>query len=227
MAGIFGYLWYLLIPGLIFAVYAQLKVMSTYNKYSKISSANNISGKRAARQILDAEGLSDVGVEEIPGRLKDNYDSDSRTLRLSNEVYQGNSLAALGVAAHEASHAIQHARKYFPLMLRTSIYPTVALSSYLWFYIFIIGLIFHHKALLGVGIILFAGIVLFQIVTLPVEYNASARAIALLSEQGIINDSEVGATKAVLNAAALTYLASTLMGILQLVRLLMLKRTSS
>lgn len=223
MAFIFGYLWYLLIPGVVFGIYAQLRVMSAYNKYSKISSANNISGKQAARQILDAEGLSDVGVEEIPGRLKDHYDPVSRTLRLSNEVYQGNSLAALGVAAHEAGHAIQHASKYFPLILRTSIYPTVALSSYFWFYIFIAGLIFHHKALLGVGILLFAGIVLFQIITLPVEYNASARAMALLTGKGMINASEVVATKSVLDAAALTYLASTLMGILQLVRLLMLK----
>lgn len=225
MALVFGYLWYLLIPGVIFGLYAQFRVRHVYNKYSKIPSANNITGQRAARQILDAEGLSDVAVEQIPGRLKDHYDPASRTLRLSNEVYQGNSLAALGVAAHEAGHAIQHARKYFPLMLRNSLYPTVAVSSYLWFYIFIAGFIFHHKALLGLGVLLFAGVVLFQIITLPVEYNASARAMKLLTGREMINASEVAPAKSVLDAAGLTYLAGTLMGILHLVRLLMLKKT--
>lgn len=221
----FGPTMLLLIPGIIFAIWAQVKVRSTFKKYSKVTSINNVSGSRAAREILDAQGLSDIGIEEVPGKLTDHYDPRARVLRLSSGVYRSRSLAALGVAAHEAGHAIQHARRYAPIMLRTGIFPLVALGSNLWFFIFLAGFIFHNPVLINVGVLFFASVVVFSIITLPVEFNASSRAMALLTEQGIVEQSEVGQARAVLNAAALTYLAATLMAILQLLRLILLRRS--
>ncbi|MCK4908704.1 MAG: zinc metallopeptidase [Planctomycetes bacterium] len=220
---LFGPWMLLLIPGLLFGLYAQAKVKGSFRKYSKVPSSNKISGASAARRILDAQGLSDVNVEEVPGTLTDHYDPRTRVLRLSQTVYQGHSLAALGVAAHEAGHAVQHARKYIPIMLRTGIFPIVGLGSQVWFWIFLAGMFFHHPLLVNIGIFLFAGVVLFQIITLPVEFNASSRAMVLLTQQGIIMDSEIDSTKSVLNAAALTYLAATLMAILQLVSMLFMR----
>lgn len=217
--------WYMIIPGILFGLWAQAKVKSTFLKYSQVNSISNLSGAQAARDILDAQGLSDISIEEVRGKLTDHYDPSSRVLRLSERVHNSTSLAALGVAAHEAGHAIQYARRYAPIMLRSGILPLVALGSNLWFFVFLGGLIFRHPLLINVGIVIFAGIVIFSVITLPVEFNASSRAMVLLTEQGIVEQSEAGSAKAVLDAAALTYVAATLMAILQLLQMIFIRRS--
>ncbi|MHB0885429.1 MAG: zinc metallopeptidase [Bacillota bacterium] len=213
----------LIIPALILAFYAQAKVSSAFNRYSQVRSQRGVTGAEAARGILNEAGLQDVAVERINGRLSDHYDPRRRVLRLSPDVYDRPSLAALGVAAHEAGHAVQHNVGYAPLRLRNSILPVAQIGSQGAFILFLIGLFMNALALMDLGIIFFAAAVVFQIVTLPVEYNASHRAIALLQSGGYITESEVAPTRAVLSAAGLTYLAATLMAVLQLVRLLALR----
>lgn len=213
----------LIIPALILAFYAQAKVQSAFARYSKVRSQRGVTGAEAARGILNQAGLQDVVIERINGRLSDHYDPRRRVLRLSADVYDRPSLAALGVAAHEAGHAVQHNVGYAPMRFRNAIVPVAQIGSQGAFILFIIGLFISSFALMDLGIILFAAAVVFQVVTLPVEYNASGRAIALLQSGGYITESEVGPTRAVLSAAGLTYLAATLMAVLQLVRLLILR----
>ncbi len=214
----------LIIPALILAFYAQAKVSSAFNRYSRVRSQRGVTGAEAARGILNEAGLQDVAIERTSGRgLSDHYDPRQRVLRLSPDVYDRPSLAALGVAAHEAGHAVQHNVGYAPLRLRNSILPVAQIGSQGAFILFLLGLFINALPLMDLGIILFAAAVVFQIVTLPVEYNASNRAIALLQSGGYITESEVGPTRAVLSAAGLTYLAATLMAVLQLVRLLALR----
>lgn len=199
-----------------------MKVSSAYNKYSKINNMRGITGAETARHILDANGLFDVPIEIIPGKLTDHYDPKAKVMRLSNDVYRGTSIAAVGVAAHESGHALQDQQNYIPIRIRNSIFPVVNFSSQFSWIIFFVGLIFGFSSLVNIGIILFAAVVVFQIITLPVEFNASNRAIAILEERGILYDDELSGAKAVLSAAAMTYVAAALMAIAQLLRLLAL-----
>lgn len=213
----------ILIPAIIFATYAQTKVKGTFNKYLKVHSKSGYTGSQVARMILDSNGLNDVNIEKVRGSLTDHYDPRKKILRLSEPVYGGNSVASIGVAAHEVGHAIQHAKGYFPLILRNNIAPIASFSSrFVWILVFA-GL-FISRPLLQVGILLYLAVIAFQVITLPVEFNASSRAIAEL-ESGFLTDSEIKPTKKVLKAAALTYVASTLVGIAQLIRLLVLANT--
>lgn len=217
----------LIIPALILAFYAQAKVSSAFNRYSMVISRRGVTGAEAARGILDGAGLRDVAIERISGRLSDHYDPRRRVLRLSADVYDRPSLAALGVAAHEAGHAIQDNEGYLPLRLRNSILPVAQFGSQAAWLLFLLGLLVNALSLMDLGIILFAAAVVFQIVTLPVEYNASNRAIALLEAGGYLTESEIGPAREVLGAAGLTYLAATLMAVLQLARLLLLRSRRS
>lgn len=217
--GGFGSSWMLfLLPAMLLAFYAQTKVKSSYEKYSKISSGTDFSGYEVARMILDRNGLQEITIEQTPGTLSDHYDPRSKVLRLSNSVYRGNSVASMSVAAHEVGHALQHADGYFPLVLRNNIAPVVNLASkFIWIFI-LLGIIVS-SFFIDVGIILFISIVLFQLVTLPVEFNASKRALVEL-ESGISPREKLSPAKSMLSAAAFTYVAATLVAVAQLLRLL-------
>jgi len=221
------YTWFLLIPPMILALYAQARVKSTYARYSQISAASRLTAAQMARQILDTRGAQNVAVEKIPGQLTDNYDPRKRVLRLSEGVYDSSSLAALGVAAHEAGHAIQHHDGYSPLAIRNAIYPVASLGSTLAFPLFFLGFIFSQKHgpsfLMDLGIMLFAGAVVFSVITLPVEFNASHRALVVLEERGYLNQTEMAGARKVLSAAALTYVAATAMAVMQLIRLVLIR----
>ena len=214
----------ILIPGIIFALYAQSKVKGTFAKYSRVYSRSGMSGAEVAQQLLRSNGINDVRVERIGHTLGDHYDPRSKVLRLSPEVYSSNSLAAIGVAAHEAGHAIQHNTGYAPLQFRNSLVPVANIGSNAAIPILLIGILLGSQALVYFGIYAFAAVVLFQLVTLPVEFNASNRAIALLEGNGFVSGQEAVHTKRVLDAAALTYLAGALTAVLSLVRLLLLSR---
>jgi uncharacterized protein len=206
----------------------QFKISSTYNKYSKVHSRAGYTGSQAARAILHANGLYDVRVEPTRGRLSDHYDPRDRTVRLSEDVYYGNSLASLAVAAHETGHALQHATEYIPLQLRSTFVPVASFGSNLGPLLILAGLFIpSYNFLLQLGILAFAAAVLFQIITLPVEYNASSRAMALLQSQGMITKDEVRGARRVLSAAALTYLAAALVAILQLARFILIAQGRS
>ena len=211
----------LLIPGLILALYAQLKVSSTYARYKKVHSGTGLTGAQIARQILDTNGCGSVRIERVPGSLTDHYDPENGVLRLSEEVYASRSIAALGVAAHEACHAIQDATDYGPMRIRATLVPVANIGSSAAIPLFMLGLIFSWQPLLKIGILCFSLAVLFYVVTLPVEFNASGRAVALLAS-GYLPDDEVQGVKKVLSAAALTYVAAALQAILQLLRLVLL-----
>ncbi|RKD34363.1 zinc metallopeptidase [Thermohalobacter berrensis] len=216
----------LLLPAIIFAMYAQGKVTSTFRRYLRVGSRSGYTGAQAARNILDRNGLHDVRIEMIGGNLTDHYDPRSKVLRLSRNVYNGTSIASIGVAAHEAGHAIQHAKGYYPLILRNNIAPIASFSSrFVWFLIFaglfIPGIEIFGFNLLHLGILLYLAVIAFHVVTLPVEFNASNRAIAQL-EAGILSREEIRPAKKVLNAAALTYVAATLTAIAQLMRLILI-----
>ena len=208
-------------PALILSIFAQIKVKSSYSRYSKVPTSRGITGAQAAREILRAEGINDVGIELSRGFLSDHYDPRTRVLRLSQTVYAGNSLASVGVAAHEAGHAIQHAHGYLPLKLRSALVPISSLGSNLAWPLLIIGFIFMAKSLILAGIIFFSLAVAFQLVTLPVEFNASFRALEALPQAGILLDSEVAGARKVLSAAALTYVAAAASAVLQLVYFLL------
>lgn len=216
----------LLIPALLLTVYAQIRVSSTFNKYAKVRSGRGLTGAEGARMLLDSSGLQNVTIEVIGGRLSDHYDPRSRTLGLSRDVAEGASLASLGVAAHEVGHAVQHAEGYAPMKLRSLLVPAASLGSNLGYILFLAGLIFFNSPLLvNVGILFFSAAVFFTVVTLPVELDASRRALASLSEKGILVSNEIDGARAVLRAAALTYLAAALMAILNLVRMILISRS--
>lgn len=217
----------LVLPAIILAVIAQGKVSSTFNKYSRVPSRIGMTGAEAARRIMEQNGIYDVSIERVAGNLTDHYDPSKKVLRLSDNVYSSSSIAAIGVAAHETGHAIQHARGYAPLSLRSIMVPAVNFGSRLFLPIILLGLLFSFSSTMGnslitLGIILFGITVLFTLVTLPVEFNASKRAIACLTESRILYDDEVDGAKKVLNAAAMTYVASAAMAIAQFLRLLVL-----
>ena len=213
--------YFLLIPGLLLALYAQFKVTSTFNHWKQVPSRVRMTGAQIARAILDSNGCRDVRIEPVSGSLTDHYDPQNGVLRLSSEVYGSYSIAALGVAAHEAGHAIQDAQDYAPLRIRGNLVPVANIGSNMALPLFMLGLIMSWEPLLKIGIFAFAFSVLFYLVTLPVEFNASNRAVKVLAA-GFLPDDEVKGVKAVLSAAALTYVAAALQAVLQLARLLLL-----
>lgn len=217
----------ILIPAILFALYAQNKVKSTFAKFLRVAAKKGYSGREVARAILDQHHLQNVPVEMAQGYLSDHYDPRNRVLRLSREVYQGTSIAAISVAAHEVGHALQHANGYAPLSMRNAIFPIARFgSSMAWFFV-IGGFLFDSLGLIDVGILLYAAAVMFQIVTLPVEFNASNRALMLLTDNGYLANDEVKNSKKVLNAAALTYVAAMATALAQLFRLILLRNRRS
>ena len=203
---------------LVVSIVAQQRVRSAFNKYSKVRTSTGMTGAQAAARILDRNGLSHVGVERVQGRLSDHYDPRSKTLRLSQEVYDTPSVAAVGIAAHEAGHALQDQSRYPALALRSAMVPTVQFGSRLGPILFFVGLILSFAPLAWLGVILFGAVALFSVVTLPVEFNASARAKNLLVSEGILAPQEMDGVNKVLNAAAMTYVAAALSAIVWLLR---------
>jgi Zn-dependent membrane protease YugP len=226
--GYYGYYWgidwtyLLIIAGFVLSLIVQGVMKSTFSRYSQIRSMSGLTGAMAAQKILESEGIYDVRIEHISGSLTDHYDPRSKVVRLSDTVYGSASLAAVGVAAHECGHAIQDARNYAPLSIRSSLVPVANFGSQLSWPLFLFGLILSYKPLLYIGIILFCGALLFQIVTLPVEFNASHRALVKLEGTGIMLPEEVRGSRRVLRAAAMTYVAAVCASLLQLLRLLLL-----
>jgi uncharacterized protein len=217
---------FLLIPAFILALYAQSKVRSTFNRYSRLRSSRGMTGEEVARSLLNMRGLGDVPVEKSKGMLSDHYDPRKRVLRLSEGVFDSDSVAALGVAAHETGHALQHADAYGPLALRSNLVPVANIGSWVAFPLFFIGFfIGSHtgSVMMDIGIVFFSGAVVLTMVTLPVEFNASSRALVLLREGGYLTEQELPHARAVLNAAAWTYVAAATMAVSQLVRLLILR----
>ena len=211
----------LLIPALILSMWAQFRVSSTFSRFSKVRASSGMTATQMAEQLLHAEGVYDVSVERTRGNLTDHYDPKNMVLRLSDSTANSTSVAALGVAAHEAGHVLQHRDGYAPLMLRTAAVPVVNIGSNLSWPLFVVGLIFSWEPLLYAGIALFALAVLFALITLPVEFNASKRALAALEANGYLQPGEeMRGAKKVLSAAAMTYVASAFMAIMQLLRLL-------
>jgi Zn-dependent membrane protease YugP len=212
----------LLIPALLLAGWAQLRVKSTFNQYSRVGTRRGVTADQAARMLLDRFGLMSVPVKRVGGQLTDHYDPRGKTLSLSDSVYGSGSIAAIGVAAHEVGHAIQDSDGYVPLGIRNNIVPVVSIGSSMAMPLFFIGFFFRGTTLMNIGILLFLGVVIFHLVTLPVEFNASSRAVVLLGQTGVLTGDELQGARKVLNAAAWTYIAATLMAIMQLVRLLAL-----
>ena len=212
----------LLIIGMLLSLAASAKLKSTFAKYRRIRSASGLTGAEAAARVLRAAGITDVQIRAIPGSLTDHYDPRTKTVSLSQDIYGQTSLAAVGVAAHECGHAIQHAVHYAPLEMRSAIVPVANLGSSLSWPLFLIGLLAGIRPLTTAGIVLFSLAVLFQLVTLPVELNASSRALRMLEGTGILGVSETKGARKVLTAAALTYVAALAASILQLLRLLIL-----
>ncbi len=219
----------LMIPGLILTLWAQAKVKSAFDKFSRVAARSGITGKEMARHILNNNGLSGVGIEPVSGHLTDHYDPRAGVLRLSEDVYNSKSIAALGIAAHEAGHAVQHGVKYPALILRTAVAPAAATGSQWGIWLFMIGIFIEifTKAnvswMLDAGIILFSVAVVFTFITLPVEFNASKRAIMVLEKGGYLTEDELPKAKAVLDAAAWTYVAAAATAVLMLIRLLLIR----
>lgn len=209
-------------PALIFAMYAQSKVNTTFNKFRTVANRRGYTGAEIARRILDMNGLNHIIVERIAGNLTDHFDPKARVIRLSDSTYSSTSVAAIGVAAHEVGHAIQHSQGYLPIKVRNSIVPVVQIASYAAWPLAIIGILVSSQSLTNFGIILFGAVVVFQLVTLPVEFNASNRAIRTLDENAILDEDELKASRKVLSAAAMTYVASAAVAIGNLLRLLVL-----
>lgn len=215
----------LVIIGAVICLAASARVKSTFQKYAKVRSARGITGQEAAERILKSQGLNDVLVRHVSGELTDHYDPRTKTVNLSDATYAKTSVAAVGVAAHECGHAIQHSKAYVPLTIRSALVPMANFGSKAAWPLIIIGIIIGGSAstfLLNLGILAFTLAVLFQLVTLPVEFNASSRAVKILGDSGILGMDELSGTKAVLRAAALTYVASAAASILQLLRLVMI-----
>jgi hypothetical protein len=204
-------------PTMLLALFAQMRVKSAYNKWSNVGASSRMSGAQAAQRMLDAAGVRDVKIEAVQGFLSDHYDPRNKTLRLSPGVYRSQSVAAMGIACHEAGHALQHANGYAPLQLRSALVPVATIGSQLPIPLFLIGMFLNMTNLMIAGLILFSGVVLFQLVTLPVEFDASARAKKQLMSLGILQSKqEAGGVSAVLNAAAMTYVAAAISSIMTL-----------
>jgi Zn-dependent membrane protease YugP len=215
----------LVLPAFLFALYAQSRVKSTFNKYKKLPNKNGFTGADVARAILDQNGLESVSVQSIQGELTDHYDPKTKVVRLSRGVYGSTSVAALGIAAHETGHALQHKQRYFPLVFRSTLVPAANIGSTAGPYLAIFGLLFQLNVLIYIGIMLYAVAVAFYLITLPVELNASTRAIASLESMGALTWDETGPAKKVLRAAALTYVASAAVAMASLLRLILLSQS--
>lgn len=213
----------LILPALLLSMFAQFLVKNAYSRYSRVDSMTGLTGAQVAKMILEKNGIHDVRVQQTPGVMTDHYDPKSKVVRLSEGVYQSGSLAAVSIAAHEVGHAIQKDQEYMPLNIRSALVPLAGLGSNLSWILIMGGLIFEVTRLINIGIALFSFAVLFQIVTLPVEFNASRRALHQLAD-GILPSNRMGGAKAVLRAAALTYVASALMAAAQLLRFILLTR---
>lgn len=212
----------LVLLGVVICLLASAKMNSTFNRYSRVRSASGLTGREAAQRVLQSAGIYDVRVEHVSGNLSDHYDPRSKVLRLSDATYNSTSVAAIGVAAHECGHAMQHAQGYAPLKLRSVLVPVANFGSSISWPLILIGLVLGGSSLLNLGIFAFSLAVLFQLITLPVEFNASRRAVQVLGSTGILYGDELQATRKVLSAAALTYVAGAASALLQLLRLVLL-----
>ena len=216
------YTYLLLIPAMLFALYAQFKVNLTYNKFSKVRNSRGITGAEVARRILDANGLWNVKVVHIAGSLTDNFNPQTNTVSLSDSTYSSDSVAAIGVAAHECGHAVQHATGYAPIKIRSAIIPITNIGSSLGMILLLVGLIFSSHSLAIFGVLLYSAVTVFQAVTLPVEFNASSRALKTLRDDFILDEDELPMARKVLSAAALTYVAALISSIATVLRLLLI-----
>lgn len=215
----------LVVIGAVICMIASARVKGTFNKYSQLRSMSGMNGAQVAQRVLQAAGIYDVQVRHVSGSLTDHYDPRTKTVNLSDPVYNATSVAALGVAAHECGHAIQHAKNYAPLSIRSALVPIANFGSMLAWPVILIGLLFNTRSsglIIDIGILLFSAAVLFQLVTLPVEFDASRRALVMLRTQGILSDDELKYTRKVLKSAALTYVASAAAAILQLLRIILI-----
>lgn len=215
----------LVVIGAVICMIASARVKGTFNKYSQLRSMSGMNGAQVAQRVLQAAGIYDVQVRHVSGSLTDHYDPRTKTVNLSDPVYNATSVAALGVAAHECGHAIQHAKSYTPLSIRSALVPIANFGSMLAWPVILIGLLFNTRSsglIIDIGILLFSAAVLFQLVTLPVEFDASRRALVMLRTQGILSDDELKYTRKVLKSAALTYVASAAAAILQLLRIILI-----
>lgn len=211
----------LVMPAIIFAMIAQGMVSSTFNKYQSQKTKKGITGAQSARMILEENGITDVTVERVSGHLTDHYDPKSKVIRLSDATYASTSAAAVGVAAHEAGHAVQHAVGYFPIKIRSAIIPATRIGSMMTMPLILLGFLFSYQPLVSIGILAFALSTVFQLVTLPVEFNASRRAISALDSSELLDEGELGAARKVLLAAAMTYVAALAVSLMQLLRLML------
>ncbi len=212
----------ILIPAVIISFIAQMQISRTYSKYKSVGTRNGYTGQQVARMMLDEAGLFDIQIQIINQELGDHYSPSERILRLSPDVYNGSSVAAAGIAAHEVGHAIQHKESYKPIVVRNAIVPIVNIGSSFSWIVFFLGLVLGISKLTTIGIILFSGVVVFQLITLPVEFNASSRALSILKSRNILYEDEAKGAKKVLKAAAMTYVAAVLHSISQLIRLLVI-----
>ncbi|MBQ8594676.1 MAG: zinc metallopeptidase [Oscillospiraceae bacterium] len=216
------YYFILIIPALLFGLWAQSQVNTNFQKYSQIGTMRGMTGAQAAEYILQQNGIYDVQIRHVSGHLSDNFNPRNKTINLSDSVYNSTSIAAIGVAAHEAGHAVQHAVNYAPIRIREMIIPVTQIGSWLYLPIIMVGFLFSSQALVNVGILLFSTLAIFQLVTLPVEFDASGRAIRTLESSGILYGEEITGAKKVLKAAALTYVAALVSSLAQLLRLILI-----
>lgn len=214
----------LVVPAILISMFAQAKVQSTYKKYAEVMSKSGLTAHEVTRKILDKAGLTNVRIEHVKGTLTDHFDPTKNVIRLSDSVYGDASVASLGVAAHEAGHAVQYAVGYTPIKLRNTVLPAANIGSKLSVPLIILGIIFSIRPLVTFGILLFSLVLLFQLITLPVEFDASRRALKVLGETGILNEEELSGSKKVLSAAAMTYVAAALLSAMQLLRLVLISR---
>lgn len=218
---------YILLPAILLGLYAQFKVKSTYSKYSKVNNSRGWTAAQVARKILDDNGLYNVQIVHIRGSLTDNFNPKTMTVSLSDTVYSSSSVAAIGVAAHECGHAVQHAEQYLPIKIRSALVPVTNFGSSIGFIVLAAGLIFSNYSIAMFGVLLYSLMAVFQLVTLPVEYNASSRALKTLEQSLILDDEEVGMAKKVLSAAALTYVAALVSTLATILRLLLIVNSST
>lgn len=211
----------LVVPALLLAIWAQVQVKTTYRKYSRVPNSRGMTGAYAAQAVLNFYGITDVRIERVSGNLTDHYDPRSKVIRLSDGVYNSSTVAAIGIACHEAGHAAQHAENYAPIKIRNAIIPVCNIGSTIGIPLALIGWIFSFSILIYVGLGLYAAVFIFQVATLPVEFNASRRAIRVIDETQLLRDDEIGGAKKVLAAAAMTYVASMMVSLANLLRLLL------
>lgn len=217
----FSYIIFIL-PALLFGLWAQFRVNTAFNKYSRIANSRGYTGAETAKYILEQNGIYDVTIRHISGNLTDNYNPKNKTINLSDSVYNSASVAAVGIAAHETGHAIQHAVSYFPIRLREMVIPVTQIGSWVYMPLLLLGMLFSSQTMIDVGIIMFSMIAVFQLITLPVEFNASNRAIKTIREGELLYGQELSGAKSVLKAAALTYVAALVSSLAQILRLMVL-----